>query len=47
MVAGGKRKRNKVADMELNMVAEMEVDKVADKVADRVADATWWLTKKY
>ena len=37
-VADKKKKRKRVANMELDMVADMEIDKVADMVADMVAD---------
>ena len=36
MVFDKKRKRKKVADMEMDMVADMEVDKVADIEVDTV-----------
>ena len=38
MVFDKKRKRKKVADMEMDIVADMEVDKVADMEVDKVAD---------
>ena len=37
-VAGKKKKRKRVANMELDMVADIEIDKVADVVAYMVAD---------